>query len=57
LTAKTLDQVFVMWVKEGLNCSQFEAQALADLVKEVYFPWLARPESIRAGQLAMTAVS
>ena len=50
LTAKTLDQVFVMRVKEGLGCSQFEAEALTDLVKEVYFPWLAKPEAIQAGQ-------
>lgn len=57
LTAKTLDQVFAMRVKEGMGCSQFEAQALTDLVKEVYFPWLAQPEAIQAGQLAMTAVS
>ena len=57
LTAKTLDQVFVMRVKEGLSCSQFGAEALTDLVKEVYFPWLAQPEAIQARQLAMTAVS
>jgi hypothetical protein len=57
LTAKTLDQVFAMRVKEGMGCSQFEAQALTDLVKEVYFPWLAQPEVIQAGQLAMTVVS
>ena len=57
LAAKTLDQVFAMRVKEGMGCSQFEAQALTDLVKEVYFPWLAQPEAIQAGQLAMTAVS
>jgi hypothetical protein len=57
LTTKTLDQVFIMRVKEGLSCSQFEAEALTDLVKEVYFPWLAQPEAIRGGQLAMTAVS
>lgn len=57
LSSKTLDQVFVMRVKEGLSCSQFEAEALTDLVKEVYFPWLAQPEAIQAGQLAMTAVS
>jgi hypothetical protein len=35
----------------------FEAQALTDLVKEVYFPWLSRPEAIHAGQLILTAVS
>jgi len=57
LTVKTLDQVFIMRVKEGLGCSQFEAEALTDLVKEVYFPWLSQPEAIQAGQLAMTAVS
>ena len=33
LTVKTLDQVFIMRVKEGLGCSQFEAEALTDLVK------------------------
>jgi hypothetical protein len=57
LTVKTLDQVFIMQVKEGLSCSQFEAEALTNLVKEVYFPWLSQPEAIQAGQLAMTAVS
>jgi len=57
LTVKTLDQVFIMRVKEGLGCSQFEAAALTDLVKEVYFPWLSQPEAIQAGQLALTAVA
>jgi rRNA-processing protein FCF1 len=57
LTVKALDQVFIMRVKEGLGCSQFEAEALTGLVKEVYFPWLSHPEAIQAGQLAMTAVS
>ena len=57
LTIKTLDQVFIMRGKEGLGCSQFEAEALTGLVKEVYFPWLSQPEAIQAGQLAMTAVS
>jgi hypothetical protein len=57
LTVKTLDQVFIVRAKEGLGCSQFEAAALTDLVKEVYFPWLSQPEGIQAGQLALTAVS
>ena len=35
LTVKTLDQVFIMRAKEGLGCSQFEAEALTGLVKEV----------------------
>ena len=41
LTAKTLDQAFIMRAKEGLGCSRFEAEAITDLVKEVYFPWLS----------------
>jgi len=57
LTVKTLDQVFIARAQEGLGCSLFEAQALTDLVKEVYFPWLSRPEAVQAGQLALTAVS
>ena len=57
LTVKTLDQVFIMRVKEGLGCSQFEAAALTDLVKGVYFPWLSQPEAIQAGQLTLTAVA
>ena len=57
LTVKTLDQVFTMRAKEGLGCSQFEAEALTGLIKDVYFPWLSQPEAIQAGQLAMTAVS
>ena len=57
LSIKTLDQVFVARAQEGLGCSLFEAQALTELVREVYFPWLARPEAIQAGQLALTAVS
>jgi len=57
LMVKTLDQVFIARAREGLGCSLFEAQALTELVKEVYFPWLSQPEAIQAGQLAMTAVS
>ncbi len=57
LTLKTLDQVFIARVQEGLNCSLFEAQALTELVKEVYLPWLSQSEALQAGQLAITAVS
>ena len=57
LSVKTLDQVFIVRACEGLSCSMFEAQALTELIKEVYFPWLTQPEAIQAGQLAMVAVS
>jgi hypothetical protein len=57
LAIKTLDQVFIKRAQEGLSCSLFEAQALTDLVRDVYFPYLAQPEAVQAGQLAITAVS
>jgi hypothetical protein len=57
LAVKTLDRIFLTRAKEGLGCSMFEAQALTELVKEVYFPWLAQPDRIQAGQLMLTAVS
>ncbi len=44
LTVETIDQVFIMRVREGLGCSQFEAEALTALVKEAYFP------RVRVGQ-------
>lgn len=57
LSAKTLDQVFVTRAQEGLGCSLFEAQALTQLVREVYFPWISQPETVQTGQLALIAVS
>jgi len=57
LTVKTLDQVFIAQAQRGLGCSLFEAQALTDLIKEVYFPWMPRPEAVQAGQLALIVIS
>ena len=40
LDSKTLDAKFVHEVQHGLNCSPFEAEAVLEVVKEVYFPFL-----------------
>jgi len=40
LSSKTLDAKFLHEIREGLNCSAFEANAVLDVVKEVYFPYL-----------------
>jgi Protein of unknown function (DUF1670) len=40
LDSKTLDARFTTEIQHGLNCSPFEAQAVLDVVKEVYFPFL-----------------
>ncbi len=40
LDSKTLDAKFLHEIKHGLHCSPFEAEAVLDVVKEVYFPYL-----------------
>lgn len=39
LMVKTLDQVFIARARKGLRCSCLAAQALTELVKEVYVRW------------------
>ena len=41
LQEKTLDAQFLTTIEQGLNCSAFEAHAVLDVVKEVYFSFLA----------------
>jgi DNA-binding CsgD family transcriptional regulator len=41
LDSKTLDARFTTEIQQGLNCSPFEAEAVLDVAKEVYFPFLA----------------
>jgi hypothetical protein len=57
LSVKTLDQVFIVRAQEGLGCSLFEAQALTELVKDVYFSWLLRPFGKAQGRLRSGQVS
>jgi DNA-binding CsgD family transcriptional regulator len=40
LRFKTLDAKFLTEIQQGLNCSPFEAEAVVQVVKEVYFPFL-----------------
>lgn len=40
LKSKTLDARFLAIIRDGLNCSPFEAQAVLEAVNEVYFPFL-----------------
>jgi len=58
LSFKTLDTQFKQEAMEGLNCSPLEANALVDIVKEVYFPLLEekRIENIRPGQIVVQAI-
>lgn len=58
LDSKTLDARFLNEIRNGLNCSPFEAEAVLEVVKEVYFPFLDE-QSIKAppGKVTLIAVS
>jgi len=58
LDSKTLDAKFLKEIQHGLNCSPFEAQAVLEVVKEVYFPFLDE-QSVKAppGKITLIAVS
>jgi hypothetical protein len=58
LEAKTLDARFVTEVRQGLNCSAFEAVAVLSVVKEIYFPAIERLGGPPLpGQVALVVVS
>jgi uncharacterized protein DUF1670 len=45
LESKSLDAQFLTTVQQGLNCSPFESHAVLEVVKEVYFPFLAQAQT------------
>ena len=57
LGSKTLDAQFLAEVREGLNCSPFEAEAVLGVVKEVFGPYLgATPAKVQPGKATLVAV-
>ncbi len=58
LDSKTLDAKFLTEIEHGLNCSPFEAEAVLEVVKEVYFPFLDE-HCVKAppGKITLVAVS
>lgn len=58
LASKTLDARFLHEIQHGLNCSPFEAEAVLQVVKEVYFPFLdAESPMAPPGKITLIAVS
>ena len=47
LDSKTLDAQFLQEIQHGMNCSPFEAEAVPEALKEVYFPFL-HEQSVKA---------
>ena len=58
LSSKTLDAQFLHEIQDGLNCSPFEAQAVLDVAKEVYLPFMD-PDVVNAppGKITLVAVN
>ena len=54
--AKSLDQQFLGEMRDGLNCSRFEAQAILDKVHEVFAPLLSASYRLRPGQILVSVV-
>jgi DNA-binding CsgD family transcriptional regulator len=58
LDSKTLDAKFLTEVEQGLNCSPFEAEAVLEVVKEVYFPFVDEHcAKAPPGKVTLVAVS
>jgi DNA-binding CsgD family transcriptional regulator len=58
LNSKTLDARFTTEIEQGLNCSPFESNAVLDVVKEVYFPFLTTEAGEPApGKITLIAVA
>jgi DNA-binding CsgD family transcriptional regulator len=58
LDSKTLDARFTTEVEQGLNCSPFESEAVLDVVKEVFFPFLsAEAPQAPPGKITLIAVA
>ncbi|MCP4592949.1 MAG: DUF1670 domain-containing protein [bacterium] len=57
LGSKTLDAQFLAEVRDGLNCSPFEAEAVLGVVKEVFGPYFGvAPAEVQPGKLTLVAV-
>jgi len=57
LEHKTLDERFLGIVRTGLGCSAFEAEAVLEVVREVYGPYLGMtPAEMLPGKISLMAV-
>jgi hypothetical protein len=58
LNSKTLDARFVSEIQHGLDCAPLVSKAILDIVKEVYFPFIAAESGEPApGKITLIAVA
>lgn len=57
LAAKTLDEQFMTEIRDGLNCSAFEAHAVLEVVHEVFAPYFSGGATpVPPGQVSVVVV-
>jgi hypothetical protein len=59
LEQKTLESKFLTEIQQGLNCSPFESEAVLEVVKEVFFPFIDAREAgsmPRPGRIGLVVV-
>lgn len=59
ISAKSLDARFLTEIEHGLNCSPFEAEAVLEVVREIYLPYLSTSDqaSLMPGRISLVAIS
>ena len=57
LQRKQLDQQFISEVRNGCNCSPFEAEAILETVNKVYGAFFDNSSTIQPGQIQLTVIS
>jgi hypothetical protein len=57
LKQKQLDTQFINKLKQGMNCSMFEAKAILNTVYEVYHPFFDNMSNMKPGQILFEVVS
>jgi hypothetical protein len=57
LKQKQLDTQFINTLKQGMNCSMFEAKAIMNAVYEVYHPFFDNTANMKPGQILFEVVS
>jgi len=56
LECRTLDAKFLTGIEHGLNCSPVEAEAVLQVVKEVYLPHLDPETPAAPGKVTLVAI-
>lgn len=55
-SARNLDTQFANRIMEGMNCSLFEAEAIKNVVHQVYDPLMETSDSVKPGQIRISVI-